>query len=483
MDVWPLATILSTACLITVPLLSWSGTLRRLGAKFAIKKDKNSLKTQSSAGTRTLVIYWGFLVFVGYVSVWKAIWYGDGDSSQCYPDMAQVYCRPGTNASMFYSASGGYHKRAIDQNFVDENKCNNPCATITIPSIFRQNGDLVLLDHQKALLFDETLTSAKYTKLNRFISAQNVFDTINEFILLFILLQGFIAACFGRRDPREIRDLIYIKLAISHPLLDKPILISIQDYTVRFLAFLSYVMAVIMIVICPPLFIMIVLEQEWSTRYQIPDSEPMSGVGQWGPWAITIEVILATLISKYHDDVVEKIAESSRYVFDKIRGRPSNQAYQNIHLQTQQPNTVVNTTDVEAAKDPKTDQSIISTKETTTPANKSTKQNPTRAKFKSILYNFYITCASPINRNGEGLIDELRNFISWCRDPAATSEIMVRHPIRRREEELVLDDAGSMDGHGVVDIARTRQGSGFFRAASKGHSNSNGKPDLRRGGA
>ena len=161
--------------------------------------------------------------------------------------MTQVICRPGTNASMFRSSDGSFHRRAIDQAFVKANGCNNPCDQIHKPSLFRQQSDLQLLDYKEALLWNGTLTAAKYNQVHKVIGAQNTFLEVKEWILLFVLLQGLITVCFGRRDPREIRDFIYIKLYMERPLSERPSALAVQDWIARMVAFTSYVVAVLMV--------------------------------------------------------------------------------------------------------------------------------------------------------------------------------------------------------------------------------------------
>jgi len=67
-DIDALMAILSTSCLVSVPLLNWSSTLRRLGASARELKEMNSnfdaksadyeeeAKDASEFGTRTIVI-------------------------------------------------------------------------------------------------------------------------------------------------------------------------------------------------------------------------------------------------------------------------------------------------------------------------------------------------------------------------------------------------------------------------------------------
>ena len=212
-DSWVLYSILSSACLITVPLLNWSGTLRRLGAKASSIKDPHGTHTQSDVSTRTIVVYWAFLVLVGYISIWVQVIQGADDTNQEYPVMSKVMCsNPLTNGSMLMSPNGTFHRRAIDSQFIQDNGCTDPCNQINIPSIFRQQGDLILMNHQQALLWNGTLPGGGYQFAEKVLTYEDKLFDLDFNLLPFILIQGIIAALFGRRDPREIRDLLYIKL-------------------------------------------------------------------------------------------------------------------------------------------------------------------------------------------------------------------------------------------------------------------------------
>ena len=69
-----LLAILSASCVIIVPLLNWSETLR----KFGQPKEENESKASRALGykkhsndqpTRAIIIYWGFLVTVGFMAI------------------------------------------------------------------------------------------------------------------------------------------------------------------------------------------------------------------------------------------------------------------------------------------------------------------------------------------------------------------------------------------------------------------------------
>ncbi|KAG8528893.1 uncharacterized protein KY384_006582 [Bacidia gigantensis] len=354
-DGWSLLTILTTASLITVPLLNWSGTLRRLGAKVAALKDgKKGGHTQSEVGTRTIVVYWALLVLVGFICAWNQSYWGEGETNMEYPEMSKVMCRPGTNASMIRSHNGTLVRRAIDRNFIMQNGCSNPCDQIDIPSIFRQQQDLQLMSVTESLLWNGSYPSEGYKTAEKTIDAQNRLLKMYFYALPFILLQGFITMFFGRRDPREIRDLIYFKMYMERDgrhgdkceclhevgrksksrqkhechhevecqcdykcrLLDgkRPPVRVIQDWTARVVAFLSYIISVLMVIICPPFFVILVFLHEWGGYIEIPDAEMPKAVGQWSPWAVAGQAICAALIGKYHDKVMIQLGKLYRWI-------------------------------------------------------------------------------------------------------------------------------------------------------------------------
>ncbi|MCJ1272860.1 hypothetical protein MMC21_000649 [Puttea exsequens] len=463
-DSWALYAILNAACLITVPLLNWSGTLRRLGQRAASLKDPKGLKTNADVGTRSIVIYWAFLVLVGFICIWQQTTYGEADYNDEYPDMGKVMCLPGTNASMLMSPNGTYHRRAIDTSFIQDHGCTDPCDLIDIPSIFRNQNDLVLLTHSQELLWNFTIPGPKYERQERIMAIENVNFDIDYYTLPFVLVQGFITALFGRRDPREIRDLIYIKLFMERPISHKPGMVRIQDGFVRVFAGLNYLIACAVVVFCAPFFVISMVSMEFQLWHNQPDAEKPYAVGQWSGWVYTCLVIIAALIARYHDCVVYFIAESCRACG---RGLRSCFSRRDKHHERQPEHSFAEMHEkhsVSSAHGSKSDHHQPSVEEMhSTPF---TPPHPTHKKtlLQSLAYIYRNAC-DPINQTGNGPVDEMRNFIRWCRDPQAVSRMVIRHPIRERETRFIDVPPAVVDAE-KGDPRAKEQGSNFWRGAS-----------------
>ncbi|KAK0509156.1 hypothetical protein JMJ35_008527 [Cladonia borealis] len=458
-DSWALYAILNTACLVTVPLLNWSGTLRRLGQKAASLKDPKALKTNSDVGTRTIVMYWAFLVLIGFLCIWEQMQEGAGDNNMEYPDMSKVVCSPGTNASMEMSPNGTFHRRAIDNNFIQDNGCTDPCNQITtLPAIFRNQNELVLLPHSQALLWNATLPGAKYAMAEHLMTIENANLWINLWTLPFILVQGFITALFGRRDPREIRDLLYITLYMEHPkrpIFQKPYLRRTQEIVVRIFAGLNYLIACAVVIFCIPFFLITVVSQEFSMWDEQPDSEKPYMVGQWSPWVYAALVILAAFIGRYHDSVIHSVTKGCRNAIKSCF--PSSKHLKEPDLE---PNLEHGNNGSTSPPPPphlpekswiSTSTSIANSRTTTSPSPPPPRQ-PLTIRLLNSLESIWKTTCHPLNQSGKGPIDEIRNFYRWCGNPAEVSRLAVRFPIRGREAryidapvDAVVVDAGKGD--------------------------------------
>ena len=456
--------ILNAACLITVPLINWSGTLRRLGQKAASLKDPNALRTNGDVGTRTIVIYWAFLVLVGFICIWYQIQYGANFDGREYPDLTRVICNPGTNGSMFMSPNGTFHRRAIDYQFIQDNGCTDPCNLVNIPSIFRNQNELTMLPHSEALLWNYTIPGQKYMNQEKMMSVENHLFSLNYWSLPFIVLQGFITAFFGRRDPREIRDLIYITLYMERRTSNMPWLRAIHEGAVRAFAGLNYLIACAVVLVCVPLFVISIIGQELQLWNNQPDSEKAYQVGQWSPWVYTVLVILAALIARYHDRAIESISTAARSIFSSHRkNHQENEPEHGIPSETEKRSST-STSDPSKSDDPSSITEMRPSSHPTSAPTKTTEIESTSPKstLRQALANIYTSSCHPLNQSGNGPIDELRNFYRWCRNPQGVSRMVVRHPIRQREERFI-DAPLEIEGESAVNGDQTR---GFWRGAS-----------------
>ena len=376
--------------------------------------------------------------------------------------MSKVMCSPGTNASMLMSPNGTFHRRAIDNNFIQDNGCIDPCNQITtLPAIFRNQNELVLLPHSQALLWNFTIPGPKYAMAEHLMTIENDNFGINLWSLPFILVQGFITALFGRRDPREIRDLLYITLYIKHPISQKPYLKRTQEIIIRTFAGLNYLIACAVVIFCIPFFLITVVSQEFSLWDEQPDSEKPYMVGQWSSWVYTALVVLAALIARYHDSAIHSIAKGCRYAYHGIKY---------CFTSSKQPKEPDLEPELEhgTSSPPPTrhfpEKSWISTSATSTSPTPSPPppRSPLTVRLLTFLLSVWKSTFHPINQSGKGPIDELRNFYRWCRNPAEVSRLVIRHPIRVRDTRYVDAPPAIVDA-GKGDPRARSQERNFFR--------------------
>lgn len=471
-DSWVLYTILNSACLVTVPLLNWSGTLRRLGQKAASMKDRKALETNSDVGTRTIVIYWAFLILIGYICIWQQTTFGAGDDNTEYPDMSRVMCRPGTNASEFVNANGTFHRRAIDALFIQDNGCTDPCNLVNIPSIFRNQNELVLLPHSEALMWNSTLSSPKYERAERLMTAENKAFSINYYSLPFILVQGFIVALFGRRDPREIRDAIYMNLFMKRHQSTRRSLLRIQEGLVRSLAALNYLIACAVVIFCAPLFIISIVAQELQIWQQQPEAELPYQIGQWFVWAYAALIITAALIARYHEKVVRGIAVGCRAAGHGVSSCFSRRG----HPQDGEPAHGIAEVTEKMSTDPANPfksaafiASIVALPSAHSPASsvRDGQSKPTTKQRAIDTFNsFCKNCCHPLNQSGGGPVDEMQNFFRWCKYPQKVSRKVQRHPVRHRDTMYIDAPPAIVDALKGAPGARENERS-FWKGASR----------------
>ncbi len=433
------------------------------------------MKTNADVGTRTIVIYWAFLVLVGFICIWQKTRYGEDDLNNEYPDMSKIMCLPGTNASMMLSPNGTFHRRAIDSTFIQDNGCTDPCNLIDIPSIFRNRNELTLLKHSQELLWNYTIPGPKFQMQEKIMSIANVNFSINYWSLPFIVLQGFITALFGRRDPREIRDLIYITLFMEHPISHKRSVMRIQEGFIRAFAGLNYLIACAVVIFCAPFFILSVVSQEFQLWNNQPDSEKPYQVGQWSAWVYTALVVLAALIARHHDRLIGFIADGCRGCGRGLRNCLSHRNQHQEHEPEHGMAEVKEKTKASLEADSKSDGRRTSVEEM--PSNRSSpvqenshEQGKQKANTNTLstIQAAYKSGCHPLNQTGTGPIDEMRNFYRWCRNPQEVSRMVIRHPIRVRDTKFIEAPPAVVDASKDDPRAQDQRNS-FFRGASIEH--------------
>ena len=316
LDFYALITILSTSGLITVPLINWSATLRKLGSEDG-----------SETGARTIIIYWGFLVTLGLFTLFSQLWIRVpmDDSYFNYSNSTSIYCAPSAS-QIDYSAGQdpSWETFITDVEFIQENACVDPCkqAAIQWPeALFRTLSDLQLLsqdDYNNSLIINERF-------FNSYVYVGGIIGTV-------VLLQGIWAVFFGRRSPRQSRDVIYKYLYLKAlPLLSRG---SVhhkkwQRRIAKYFAISACLWSFIASVLCVLLFFFNLVALEYLLS-NLPQAESARHIGAWSPWVSTALAVFAALVAKFHQPLVHKISErlsqaqsriknSIRRVFGRVR--------------------------------------------------------------------------------------------------------------------------------------------------------------------
>lgn len=215
LDQQALLAILGTSCIITVPLLNWSSRLRYIG------RQKTSTEAGNAKGgsTRTVIVYWGFLVLVGFIcilySIWRDwVWGVNGSTRDSFT------CSPEGKLDLSAGRNSSWPGLIPTVEFIEANNCLDQChraAPSFENAIFRSSDDLRLLDKTQVNM----LLEIGQTKEERKAKAFSYYLAITFCVFPYILLQGFLTALFGRRRPSQIRDSVYLSIYPRTSILQK----------------------------------------------------------------------------------------------------------------------------------------------------------------------------------------------------------------------------------------------------------------------
>ncbi|KAI9698794.1 MAG: hypothetical protein M1836_003904 [Candelina mexicana] len=276
-----LLAILSAACLLTVPLLNWSTTLRRLEA-------------------RAIVIYWGILVTAGFMCMFLTLQsWAPGTDIFVLTDLSNMNC---TGISYV-------NNTVVDPWFVWTYGCTNPCTAYTSlslgrpdPDMYQPIGDLRLISNKTLERF---LGYSTNTREQRQLAFHTGYEKYGLVMFPYILMQGLWTALFGRRRPFQVRDKCFLFANnLNIPLLTSPQAKALQLWIAKAWALLVYAWAVLITIISIPLFVINIVSNEFSLAEHEENEKPFQ-IGQWQPWAATLLALLAAVIGKYHDRGVD----------------------------------------------------------------------------------------------------------------------------------------------------------------------------------
>ncbi|MCJ1314824.1 hypothetical protein MMC15_000136 [Xylographa vitiligo] len=327
-DYWALLAILSTSCILTVPLINWSNTLRTLGAK----RDKYD------SASRTIIIYWGFLVAVGFLCCFVAIWdrrinlpiynFSAIDEVTCVP--------PGGKMNYTVGQNPEWTVLVVDAEFVQTNNCLDPCNgaqidpynLLPIPggtAIFRNMDDSQILTMAEINYLTDIGISKSQSRNLHFVEFYVQWGLL---VLPYILLQGIYAAFFGRKAPREVRDMLYFyfkdrripyftsawakQRSVSAYIRAK----RVQRWLSQYFCLTMYLWAIFVTILCGPLLVANVVASEIALDH-VAQSESAIHVGAWAPWAAAGLVIFAAGVARFQTAIVINIEEMFQELADR----------------------------------------------------------------------------------------------------------------------------------------------------------------------
>lgn len=316
LDILPLCAILSTSCLIAMPLINWSSTLRNLGSHDG-----------SRQGARSIIIFWAIWITLACATLLGRFLVGEGFVAYNVSIAKTIACVPPTTTMNYAAGQSPYWPTPsprfhVYTEWISDNWCMDPCTQGPFYwpiAIFRSASDLQTLSHkdfQNAFQFLYGMGFyAFYVK-------------IVSFTGLFVLLQGLWAMCFGPKTPRQCRDIIFRCLTNAK----MPVIHSHQQGNIsryrggwqrvlaKYLAIFAYIWAVISSIICVILFVITIIAMEVLLS-KFPQSESPEHVGSWSPWAATGLLVAAALLSKVPHKPIRKMFNSSFRALKRISDR------------------------------------------------------------------------------------------------------------------------------------------------------------------
>ena len=320
LDVYPLSAILSSSCLIAVPLINWSSTLRNFGKKQRGPYGVTQYLEKSTA--QVILIYWSILVAVGFLSIFVALEDDHGilpfaATLVDYSKLEQIQCTP-PNSSLNQSAGqlSEWDELWITSEFISQNNCVEPCSgsfTLFGGSLFRSNNDLQSLTAvQIDRNWEKNHLTSKEAHADFF---AYLYLNWGLFTLPYIILQGLWATLFQGDFPAEARHRLFIFLTDFH--FPGTFARPIPQAMAKFLAILAYAWALFVFIICPPVFALNLIASEIKI-HPFPQSELANHVGAWTPWAATALVLIAAFIARFHYSAVDMVVNITNHAFYEI---------------------------------------------------------------------------------------------------------------------------------------------------------------------
>ena len=226
--------ILVAGCIALPPILNWSYLLR--GAK----------------GAKPVVILWGAMMFAAVI---PSLIFIVRDYEPFVVTNQVTYCRTDEANNCTFDALNNYGDGIYSSTTYNRCQCNDTCGAVVPNGFpFRNSQSLQAL-----------LTSDRSNNLNDKSSVQYTFF-VNGFCLLFILLHGILGLIEASWSQQHVRDTIFRRLGGTTRHSSRRSLASkTRHFIGRYTAAFFFVSAIVVTVLCPPVFISSVIINEIMT--------------------------------------------------------------------------------------------------------------------------------------------------------------------------------------------------------------------------
>lgn len=253
------------------------------------------------AASRIILIFWSFLVTVGFISLFVALqekyrsnqggWAQyttiQSGTFSCTPDSDKLNVIVGQPRIITLEGQTTFNYLSVTQEFLDANNCISPCSNPgTVHTIFRSTEELVPLTMRgvSEIPGGDSRTSAQAW----LIKVVNKFAFEWSYLIVYVLLQGVWTIYFGRNKPSETRAVLYhffSRFSISGRS-DRDKFGIFQRRGAQAIALTAYMWSVFVVVVAVPLLIADVVLTELYVR-RLPQSESAKHIGAWAPYAST----------------------------------------------------------------------------------------------------------------------------------------------------------------------------------------------------
>ncbi|KAG8526154.1 uncharacterized protein KY384_000147 [Bacidia gigantensis] len=272
-DMVPMLPILATAAVMLTPILNFSTVVKENEA-------------------RSIVVWWGALIFAGLLPVAIVNWRGVFPFF-VYGQVATCNIGPhGCNSTSLVNTTNDWSK-----DFYNKCHCRDTCGSITnLTAPFRHDTSIQVYN-----------ISDKVNSLQQSESLWWLY-TINILVLVFIGGQGVLGLIEIKLHQTQVRAWMFRHIAGLKPKSQRTLFKEKLSYHLgKGVAAGFYIFSILIATICPLVFISSVVVNE-IMAWGYPYGETFDAIGQWGFWVSALFVILAAIVQKYNHAWMESIA-------------------------------------------------------------------------------------------------------------------------------------------------------------------------------